>query len=105
MAKLTRRQLLKKIGLVAAIPAIETAGIYAYMAGIDGLKEDYQYFSESKKEDYLLADSHAHFERPKNIDELDSLLNYITSNNVLLQSISAILKGRGCWTYETFKED
>ena len=105
MTQLTRRQLLKRIGLVAAIPVIETAGIYAYISGVDGLKEDYRYSTEIKKEDYLLADSHAHFERPKNIDEIDSLLNYITSNNVLFQSISAILKGRGCWTYEEFRQD
>ena len=103
---MTRRKALKTLGMAAGITALETAGIYSYVAGLDGLKEDARYFyAQRDKTNYLIADSHAHPARPRNANELESLVQHLLRKKVAFQSVSAILKSNRTWLYEDLAGD
>src|SRR3989338_642920 len=90
--------------LTGAALALPAAAYYNY-AGSDGFEESLRYLLPDSFQEYLIADSHAHPNRPENIKELDRLLKHLFRKDVSMQSISAILKKKYYWAYETLKED
>lgn len=90
--------------LTGAALALPTAAYYNY-AGSDGFEEDARYLMPDSFQEYLIADSHAHPNRPNNVTELDLLLKHLFRKDVAMQSISAILKKKYYWDYETLKDD
>lgn len=99
MAEITRRKFLA--GAALAVPTVA----YSYYVGLDGLKEDARYIMPDSYQKYMIADSHAHPNRPKDIVELERLLKHLFRKDVTMQSISSILKKNYHWAYEMLKDD
>jgi len=105
MVDLTRRQALKALSMAAGISALETIGIYSWIAGADGMKEDLRHISRNDvNPGYFIADSHAHPAIPNDAPGLERLLKHLFESKVIFQSLSAI-EAANYMPYEMLKEN
>ncbi len=98
MKKVTRRMFLKAMLIGGGIATASALGVYVKAAGMSGLKSDFQLLEQvctgynTRPEDKILVDSHAHFTEPRKGFSIEAILPTF-SEKTDLQSISAIIKG------------